>query len=223
MRIVDCEQRSPAWYAARLGVLTASRLDAVMVNGKSDSGFGVGAYTLMRTLTAEMLEGQSDEQPQTFAMKRGIELEPDAKACYTFRTGRTIRDVGFVLHPTLDGVGCSPDGLVGDDGMIEVKCPSGAEHLSFLVDGEIPKQYVAQVQGQLWICRRQWCDFVSYRPECSGDTEGLDLLCLRVYPDAAYHAKLDERVPLFLEELRKVREGMLKNLEAMRIVNRKGA
>lgn len=165
MRIFNCEQRSPEWYSVRTGAITASQfcdvLD-VLKNGKP----GAKRIKLLNDKVVERVTGDLTEHFTNFAMKRGTELEPDARSAYESKTGIMVSEVGFVMHNTLR-IGCSPDGLVGDDGMVEIKCPFSAnEMLSAWLDmPTFLDQYLPQINGQMWLANRQWCDLVVYHPK----------------------------------------------------------
>lgn len=160
MKIVACEQRTPEWAAARLGLLTGSRVADAFATIKK--GEAAGRRNLRTQLVLERLTQQSQEgdfcSPD---MERGMALEPDAYAAYEAETGRLVQSVGFVMHDDLL-TGCSPDGLTFE-GVIEIKCPKAATHLEYLRDG-LPGKYLLQIQHSLWITGAAWGDFVSYHP-----------------------------------------------------------
>ena len=159
MRIIVAEQRSPEWFAARLGVPSASQFGKVVTpTGKSSTQ----ADGYLNKLVAEILTGESDQPEANDAMIRGTVLEPEARAYYEL-IGGTVEEVGFCLHD--DGFGCSPDGLAGDTGLLEIKCPLSHTHVEYLREGVLPGLYVPQVQGQLLVTGREWCDFLSYHPD----------------------------------------------------------
>lgn len=161
MIVVDCEQRSDAWFRARAGVATASNFGKLLTStGKLSSQ----AEGYADQLVAEWLTGYPISMEQTQWMQRGVELEGEARAYYEFNREVDVTEVGLLLRDDRR-VGCSPDGLVGDDGMLEIKCPAPHTHVNYLIGGELPGQYQAQVQGQLYVAERQWCDFVSYHPD----------------------------------------------------------
>lgn len=158
---VDCQQGSEEWLRARLGIPTASRFSDIVTPKKGDPSASMAPYCY--ELLAEQLLGRPlDDQTSAF-MERGTALEKAARAWYCFERETTVEEVGFLLRD--DGrVGCSPDGLVGDDGGLEIKCPSAAVHIGYLL-GEAGAKYRCQVQGCLWITGRKWWDFVSYNPD----------------------------------------------------------
>lgn len=157
-------QRSEAWHSARCGKLTGSRFADVMnliAGGKP----GANRRALITQLAVERLTGKTVETFQNDAMRRGTELEPEARAAYEAHTGELVEEVGFIPHPVLTFVGVSPDGLLGNDGMVELKCPANmAKHLEALRSNEHAKEYKWQLQGQLWVAHRKWVDAVSYDP-----------------------------------------------------------
>lgn len=157
-------QRTEAWHAARCGKLTASRFADVM-NVLKDGSPGANRRNLITLLAVERLTGSTVDTFQNDAMRRGTELEPEARAAYEAHTGELVEEVGFVPHPVLDYVGVSPDGLLGNDGLVELKCPASmAKHLDALRVNDHAKEYRWQLQGQLWVCHRKWVDAVSYDP-----------------------------------------------------------
>lgn len=160
MRRVDCEQHSEEWFAARLGVPTASMFkDIITSQGKKASAFDRYANTLV----AERLMGHPPESFESDWMRRGTELEPQAREFYQFAKDVDVEQVGFCL---LDNgkAGASPDGLTADGG-IEIKCPAPHTHVEYLTRGKLPAAYVPQVQGQMWVCERDHWDFLSFHPE----------------------------------------------------------
>jgi putative phage-type endonuclease len=176
------EQRSSEWMAIRCGKLTGSRFADVMnliAGGKP----GANRRSLITMLAVERLTGKCVETFQNDAMRRGTELEPEARAAYEAFTGELVEEVGFIPHPTLKYVGVSPDGLLGDDGMVELKAPANmAKHLDALRANDHAKEYRWQLQGQLWVAHRKWVDAVSYDPRFP---EHLRLAICRVPRDEA--------------------------------------
>ena len=203
------EQRSEEWFKARLGKVTASRVADLMARTKT--GYSASRANYMAELICERLTGQPAERFSNAAMQWGTDNEPHAKAAYAFMRDATVDDVGFVPHPSIADFGASPDGLIGADGLIEIKCPfSSAVHIETLLNG-MPADHMAQVQGQMWITGRQWCDFVSYDPRMP---EPLQLHVQRIPRVPAYVADLERQVTEFLfkvgdkvEALRRLAEG----------------
>ena len=191
------DQRSSEWFAARLGKVTASRIADVVARIKT--GYGASRQTYMNQLLDELMTGRKQDGFSNAAMQWGIETEPQARAAYEILTGNEVTEVGFVVHPTIDQAGASPDGLVGDDGMVEIKCPNTGTHRDFLLTGKIPKRYFLQMQWQMACCQRQWCDFVSFDPRLTDG--GLHCKIERVEACADTIADLENEVQLFLSEL----------------------
>lgn len=182
------EQRSSEWFAARVGRLTASRFADVM-NVLKDGSPGANRRALVTMLAVERLTGEPVETFQNDAMRRGTELEPAARAAYEAHTGELVEEVGFIRHPALDFVGVSPDGLLGDEGLVELKCPANmAKHLDGLRSDEHAREYRWQLQGQLWVTGRKWVDAVSFDPRFP---EHLRLAICRVVRDEPAIAQLE--------------------------------
>jgi hypothetical protein len=145
----------------------------------------------MYKLAGEILSGTSEETYQNVAMLRGIELEAEARNLYKMINDVEVEEVGFCLS---DGYGCSPDGLVGKDGLIEIKCPIMSTHVEYLLDGTLPSDYFQQTQGQLLVTGRKWCDFVSHYP-------AIKPLIIRVERDEVFIKKLESELKVFCSEL----------------------
>lgn len=190
------EQRTPEWHAARLGKVTASRVADVIA--KTKTGWGASRANLMADLIVERLTGQPASAFINAAMEWGTEQEPHARAAYSARTGELVEEAGFIDHPRVASSGASPDGLVGDDGLVEFKCPNTATHLDTLLAGAVPNKYVTQMQWQMACTGRKWCDFVSFDPRLP---EHLRMFVKRVERDDALIAGLEADVTVFLEEL----------------------
>lgn len=191
MKIVtDIEQGTPEWLALRLGIATASELDCLLVSGKHPTGFGVAAFTYMDQLIGERITEEAAEIPfQTKATIRGHEQEGVALNLYEAREEVKVQKVGIILNR---GIGYSPDGLVGTDGLIEIKTKLPKFQVGVILSGEVPKEHVAQCQGGLWASDREWIDFISYWP-------GMPLFVKRMHRDEAMIRKIAERVKLFYE------------------------
>ena len=190
------DQRSDEWFAARLGKVTASKVTDVIA--KTKSGYGASRATYMTDLAIERLTGNPTEFYANAAMQWGTDVEPQARAAYEFLNDATVVEEGFIEHPTIAMSGASPDGLVGDDGMLEIKCPMSKTHYATLLNGKIAKKYIDQMQWQMSCAGRQWCDFVSFDPRMP---EGLDFFCERVKRDDEYISELETEVSKFLDEL----------------------
>ena len=154
------EQRTEAWFEARKGKITASRVADMMATTKS--GYAASRKNYMVELAIEILGGDQGERFVSAPMQRGIDLEPVARACYEIETGEDVTETGFIVHPDLDRIGASPDGLVGKAGLVEIKCPNTAQHLDCLISGKPDAKYLLQMQCQMACTGRQWCDFYSF-------------------------------------------------------------
>jgi len=188
------EQRSEEWFQARLGLVTASRVVDVLAKIKSGESASRRNYKIQ--LVSERLTGERQETYINQAMQDGIDREQFARDRYVQQFGE-VEEVGFVKHPTLEA-GASPDGLVGTDGIIEIKCPMGSTHTETLMTQDIPSKYVPQVQFQLLVTGRKWCDFVSYNPMFP---EHLQVFVKRIEADPVYQKELESEVRKFLEEV----------------------
>lgn len=162
MSTLELIQGSPEWKAARCGSLGASRIaDAV---ARIKTGYGASRANLMAELLTERLTGTPTEGFMNDAMRWGQEHEAEARAAYSFRSDADVIEVGLITHPNINGTHASPDGLIGDDGMVEIKCPQSATHIETLLGGQIADKYFKQMQWQMACAARVWCDFVSYDP-----------------------------------------------------------
>ena len=192
----EVEQRSPEWFASRLGKVTASRVADVIA--KTKSGYSASRDNYMAQLICERLTGQQGESFTNAAMTWGTETEPLARSAFEAYADVMVEEVGFVPHPTIEMSGASPDGLVGLFGMLEIKCPNTATHIDTLLSQTVPGKYITQMQWQMRCCERQWCEFVSFDPRLPQD---LQLFVKRVEFDPEYVAMLEKEVIQFLAEL----------------------
>ncbi len=208
--IVDCEQRSEAWFTARLGRLTASRA-ADMLGTRRDKTESAGRRNLRVQLVLERVTGRCMENGYVSpAMEQGIAREADAAALYEALTGRLLDRSGFLAHPTLMA-GCSLDGHVGDfEGIVEIKSPIPATHLDYLKTGQIPDEYLKQIVHQLWMTGAQWCDWLSYNPDFP---EPLQTKLVRVTRDEKILADYERAVVDFLAEVQREYDGVLALME----------
>jgi putative phage-type endonuclease len=190
------EQRTPEWHAARLGRVTASRVADVVA--KTKTGYGSGRANYMAELICERLTGTQGAFYSNAAIQWGVEKEPDARAAYEEAVGMFVVEVGFIPHNTISMAGASPDGLVGDGGLVEIKCPNTATHIDTLLSGFVPNKYINQMQWQMACTGRQWCDFVSFDPRMP---EGMQIWIKRVERDNVLIAELEKEVISFLVEL----------------------
>lgn len=189
-------QGSPEWFAARCGRVTASCVADVIARTKT--GYGASRANYMAQLIAERLTGQVAQSFTNAAMQWGTEKEPDARRAYSFLADVDVVEVGFVIHPTISMSGASPDGLVGDDGLVEIKCPNTATHIDTLLGQTVPAKYVTQMQWQMACTGRDWCDFVSFDPRMPAD---MQLWLQRVERDDETILHLENEVSAFLAEL----------------------
>ena len=190
--ITEVQQGSPEWLALRLGIVTCSELECLLVNGKGEAGFGAGAITYMHTLIGERITGEAaDPFTGNRHTERGQELEAVARKLYEEREEVETSQVAIILN---HGAGYSPDSLVGPKGLTEIKTKLPKFQVEVILSGEIPKEHVAQCQGGLWVSEREWIDFVCYWP-------GMPLFIKRAYRDEAMIRKLTERVKTFYEIL----------------------
>lgn len=162
--IKDIAQGSEAWLTMRLGWITASRFKDVKA-----AGAGKTRKSYMYQLAAEAITGDRVESYSNEYMEWGTLTEPQARATYEFVSGNTVEEVSFIKLNDTNKIGCSPDSLVGDDGMVEFKCPKTTTQIETFLSGKMPTGHAAQVQGQLWVAQREWCDFVSFDPRIDGD------------------------------------------------------
>lgn len=189
-------QGTDEWKALRLGKVTASRVADVVA--KTKSGYSASRANYAGQIIAERLTGTVSESFTNAAMQHGTETEPEARAAYEFYQGVTVQQVAFVAHPSIDQAGCSPDGLIDEDGLIEIKCPNTATHLETLLGQSVPGKYETQIQFQLACTGRQYCDFVSYDQRMP---ENMRLFIKRVMRDQARIHDLETEVAGFLLEL----------------------
>jgi putative phage-type endonuclease len=189
-------QGSDEWKALRLGKVTASKVADIVA--KTKSGYSAGRANYASQLIAERLTGTPAESFTNAAMQHGSETEPEARDAYCFYQGVTVEQVAFVPHPNIDQAGCSPDGLVGDGGLVEIKCPQTATHLETLLGQAVPAKYQTQMQFQMACTGRAWCDFVSYDPRMP---ESMRLFVKRVPRDDKRIAELEAEIASFLLEL----------------------
>lgn len=197
MNALPYAQGTAEWLSARTGRLTASRMSAIMAKGKSGAPSATRA-ACMGELIAEYLTGQSGETYINADMQRGTDLEPMARGMYEATTGRYVDQVGLVLHPKNERWGASPDGVVGDQGLLEIKCPRTHVHIEYILAGKPPAAYLPQMAWQAACCERAWVDFASYDPKMPA---GLQLFVVRYTPEPAYIAELEAEASAFLEEM----------------------
>ena len=190
------EQRSDQWFAARIGKVTASRVADVLA--KTKTGFSASRENYMAQLVCERLTGQKADGFTNSAMQWGTETEPLARAAYEALKDVLVDEVGFVPHRTIEMAGASPDGLVGDNGLLEIKCPNTATHIETLLSQIVPNKYNTQMQFQMACTDREWCDFVSFDNRLPAE---LQLFVKRVPRDDMYIRLMEEEIIQFLAEL----------------------
>jgi putative phage-type endonuclease len=189
-------QGSPEWFAARCGRVTASRVADVIA--KTKTGWGAGRANYAAELIAERLTGCTAPSFTNAAMQWGTDCEPQARDRYVQATGRAVVEVAFVDHPEIAMSGASPDGLVGDDGLLEIKCPNTATHLDTLFSETVPAKYITQMQWQMACTGRAWCDFASFDPRLPAP---MSLFVRRVERDVSMILDLETEVAAFLAEI----------------------
>lgn len=192
MKIITASQGTPEWFAARLGLATGSKFSDVLAGGK---GLTRKAYAVQ--LALEIVTGKQAETFTNQAMLDGTEREPIARALYEAHTGNFVDEVGFCRHDSIE-CGVSPDGLIDEDGGIEIKCPKASTHAGYLAIPAEPSTYTAQIQGCMWVTGRSWWDFVSYHPDFP---ENAQLIVRRVKRDSDYIVKLEQAVKAFRNEV----------------------
>lgn len=194
------EQGTEDWLQLKLGKMSGSDAGVFLVNGKGNDGWGASVQTYIYKKVAERITGESEYFKPNFAMERGTMLEPNAILEYESQTWNKVTRVGFVEMN--EYVGCSPDGLVGSDGMIEVKCPMQTEFVRFADTLEVQKDHFAQMQFNMFVCKRNWCDYVVYHPDFNN--------CLIIE-----HIKADQEVFSRFEKAAQYFEDQSKRLIAM--------
>lgn len=204
------EQRSDDWFTARLGKVTASKVKDVMAKGRAGAPSATRKNYMMRLL-CERLTGRRDEGFTSAAMQRGTDLEPVARSAYEVGAGVMTVETGLILHPSIEGFGASPDGLVGSSGMLEIKCPDTAQHIATLQSGAHDPQYEWQMLAQMSCAERDWVDFVSFDDRLP---EPLQYVCHRFHRDEARIRDMEAEVSRFLAELAELEAGMRQRMAA---------
>jgi putative phage-type endonuclease len=190
------DQGTEEWFTIRIGKVTASRVADVIA--KTKTGYSASRDNYMAQLVCERLTGQKGESFTNAAMQHGTETEPLARAAYEALKDVLVDEVGFVPHPTIEMAGASPDGLVGDDGLLEIKCPNTATHIDTLLSQTVPGKYNTQMQFQMACTGRQWCDFVSFDNRLP---EELQLFVTRVPRDEVFIRLIESEIVQFIAEL----------------------
>lgn len=190
------DQRTPEWFAQRLGKVTASRIGDVMA--KTKTGYSASRGNYHAQLVAERLTDTAGEAFSNAAMQWGTDTEPQARAMYSFETGIDVTETGFHEHPTIAMSGASPDGLAGPNGLVEIKCPNTATHIATLRGSTIDRKYILQMHWQMACTGKEWCDFVSFDPRLPLE---MQLFVQRVDLDAELLTEIETEVTAFLSEV----------------------
>ena len=194
-RIAAIQQGTEEWHQLRLGKVTASRVADILAKTKSGASASRGNYLI--ELALQRVTKTIEESYTNSAMEWGVATEPQARVAYKVSTGNFVDQIAFVNHPTIEGFGCSPDGLVGE-GLIEIKCPNSATHWSYIKANEPPQKYIIQMQAQMAVTGAKWCDFVSFDPRMP---ERSQLLIIRVNRDDEFIAEMENEIKQFLSEV----------------------
>lgn len=190
------EQRSPEWFAERCGKVTASRIADLMA--KTKTGYSTSRANYRAQLVVERLTGTVEPSFCSPAMQHGIDTEAEAREAYRRHMLCTVDEIAFVHHPAIEMAGASPDGLIGDDGLVEIKCPITATHIDTLLNGDVADKYAKQMQFQMACTGRTWCDFVSFDGRLP---EAMRLFVQRVPRDDQQIAEIEAEVVSFLAEV----------------------
>jgi len=190
------EQRTEEWFKARLGKVTASRVADVIA--KTKTGYSASRENYMAQLVVERLTNTQAESFTNAAMQWGTDQEPFARAAYEVQQNVLVDETGLVDHPTIEMAGASPDGLVGEDGLVEIKCPNTATHIDTLLTQTVPAKYITQMQFQMACTGRQWCDFVSFDPRMPQKAQ---IFIKRVPRDDAFIKEIESEIKKFLAEV----------------------
>ena len=192
MEIFNCEQGDDEWFQAKLGVPSSSKFSDIMAKGK-----GKTRRNYLVDIASEIITGKMEESYVSADMKRGTELEPFAREEYEFITGNNVEQIGFAKD---NNVGCSPDGLIGKDGGLEIKCPKPSTHIETVISDVIPAKHRPQMQGCMMVTGRKWWDFCSYCPDISGKYQYIFIK--RMARDELYIKELQHEINLFLIDLK---------------------
>ena len=197
-------QGSDEWVQARLGKVTASRIEAVMAKLK-DGSYGATRQNYLAEKMLELLTGVAQDGYVSADMQWGKDNEADARANYEFLHGVEVEQVGFIVHPSIDQSGASPDGLVGTEGLVQFKCPKPATHFDFLLTGKIDRGYILQMNWEMACTNRLWCDFVSFDPRMPPE---LQLKVRRVLRNDVMIQEIRGEVVAFLIDLKERLEAL---------------
>jgi putative phage-type endonuclease len=191
------EQRSEEWFAARRGKVTASKIGDIL-NTIRNGNWAASRKNYAAQLVTERLTGRDPEPFTNEAIQWGIEQEAPAREAYMKKTDFIVNEVGFIDHPTIPYAGASPDGLIGNDGLLEIKCPTTATHIERLLGADIPESYRLQMLWQMACTGRVWCDFVSFDPRLPED---MQIYLKRFERDNEEIARIEKEVKVFLDEV----------------------
>lgn len=194
--MTEITQGSPEWFAQRLGKVTASRIKDVMAKGKTGEAATRASYRAQ--LVAERLSGKVAEGFTTASMKWGTDCEPLARAAYEAETGNLVTEVAMIQHQAIKNAGASPDGMIGEDGLVEIKCPETKTHIDTILSDKAPAEYILQMQWQMACTGRKWVDFVSFDPRMPNE---MQIFIKRVTRDEAKIAEIENEVEKFLAEI----------------------
>lgn len=198
MPVIECEQRTDEWRALRAGKVTGSRMSDVTAKLKG-TGEAAPRRNYRAEIICETLTGQPiPEKFLGYEMQWRSETEQFARTAYELERDVTVDTIGFAIHPTIERFGASPDGLVGDDGLLEIKCPNTATHIDYLLGGVVPADYQPQMLAEMACTGRQWCDFVSFDPRLP---KHLQLFVKRFERDEQRILEIEEKVVIFLAEV----------------------
>jgi putative phage-type endonuclease len=195
-RVAAIQQGTAEWHQLRLGKVTASRVADILAKTKSGASASRGNYLI--ELALQRVTKTIEESYTNAAMEWGTQTEPQARVAYEVATGNFVDQIAFVNHPTIAGFGCSPDGLVANDGLIEIKCPNSATHWSYIKANKPPEKYIIQMQAQMAVTGAKWCDFVSFDPRMP---ERSQLLIVRVPRDPEFILFMEAEINQFLSEV----------------------
>jgi len=193
---VAVQQGTPEWHQLRLGKVTASRVADILA--KTKTGPSASRQNYLIELALQRTTGIIQESYSNAAMEWGTQTEPQARVAYEVRTNNFVDQLAFVDHPSIEWFGCSPDGLVSDRGLVEIKCPNSTTHWEYFKFNRPPQKYVIQMQAQMAVTGKDWCDFVSFDPRMP---ERSQLLIVRVDRDDAFIAEMEEQIKQFLSEV----------------------
>ena len=193
---IAVEQGTPEWHQLRLGKVTASRVADILARTKT--GPSASRQNYLIELALQRTTGIIQESYSNAAMEWGTQTEPQARVAYEVNTNNFVDQVAFIDHPSIEWFGCSPDGLVSDRGLVEIKCPNSTTHWEYFKFNRPPQKYVIQMQAQMAVTGRDWCDFISFDPRMP---ERSQLLIVRVDRDEAFIAEMEKQIKQFLSEV----------------------